>query len=280
MRLSSGTLWLVAALAFASPAARADVLANGSFETGTDPGAAASLPAGSTAIAGWRVTRGGVRYVGTQWNAAQGARSVALNGADAGGIAQTFATQRHAQYTMRLYMAGDVGTLPNVKTMAATAAGQRADFSADLTGMWEWDPGWDLRTLTFTAVADSTTLELFSTMAGTTGPAVDSVSVTLTSLAGVAPAAPALALSAPAPNPSRGGCATSFSLAVPGRASLTVFDAAGRELAVLADGAFTAGAHHGAWDGLVGGREAPAGLYFVSLRAGGVTLTRRLLLLH
>jgi choice-of-anchor C domain-containing protein len=271
---------LLLALLAATPA-RAAILANGSFESGPVVAGSMALPAGSAAIPGWVVTRGGVRYVGTDWTAAEGVRSIALNGADAGGIAQRFASINHAQYTLRLYMAGDPGTLPDLKTMAVVAAGQRADFSKDITGMWAWDPGWDLRVFTFLASSDSTTIELFSTMAGTTGPAVDSVTVELTSLAGVeSTAPPGLSLATPAPNPARGASAVEFSLPAGARARVSLFDLVGREIAVLADGVFPPGSHRAVWDARIAGRAAPPGLYLVSMATPGSTLTRHLLLVR
>jgi choice-of-anchor C domain-containing protein len=275
--------WLLAAFALCPPGAAlaANLLVNGSFESGPAVTTSMALPTGSTSLPGWVVTRAGIRYVGSDWTAAEGLRSVALNGANAGGIAQTFATIPHAQYTLRLYMAGDPETLPNLKTMAATAAGVRADFSMDITGMWAWDPGWDLRTFSFNAVSTSTTVELFSTMAGTTGPTVDSVSVELTSLAGVDPGSIAgIELAPPAPNPSRGGTTLAFSLPVPARARVAVQDVAGREVAVLADGDYAPGPHRVAWDGTAFGRPLPPGLYLVSLRTPGATRSRRLLVLR
>lgn len=84
------------------------------------------------------------------------------------------------------------------------------------------------------------------------------------------PAGTSLAL-APAPNPSRGLVRLSFTLPADGRARLTLHDLAGREVARLADGAFTAGAHTLSWSGHV----AP-GLYFARLQAAGATRTARI----
>ena len=259
----------------------ANLLSNGSFETGPSVGGSMALPGGSTAVNGWTVTRAGIRYVGTDWTAAEGARSIALNGADAGGIAQTIASIRHAQYTLRLYMAGDPGTLPDLKTMGVTAAGARADFSKDITGMWAWDPGWDLRVFTFNAISDSTTIEFFSTMPGTTGPTVDSVSVELTSMAGVERPLPAgLSLARPAPNPARGTSGVEFTLPANARARVSIFDLAGREIAVLADAEMAPGTHRVDWNTRGAGEPAPPGLYLVRLHALGVTVTRHILLIR
>jgi choice-of-anchor C domain-containing protein len=283
MRTPLRALWCSIAIAIASgaaPAHAASVLANGSFETGPDPGAVMSMPAGSLAIGNWTVTRGGIRYAGTSWSAAQGARSIALNGADAGGIRQTFATVPGAQYTLRLYMAGDPGTSPAVKTMAVTANGQSASFSKDITGMWAWDPGWDLMTFTFFASNDSTTLELYSTMSGTTGPFVDSVSVQRTFIAGVDVGAPRLELEAPAPNPAPGACRFAFTLPAVMPARLAIVDVSGREIASLGGGTMAPGRHELAWDARAGNHPALPGIYLVVLHTPGARLARRLLIVH
>ena len=54
---------------------------------------------------------------------------------------------------------------------------------------------------------------------------------------------PALALSAPVPNPSRGGATVSFTTSGVEATRLSVIDVLGREVAVLADGALPPGVH-------------------------------------
>ena len=84
--------------------------------------------------------------------------------------------------------------------------------------------------------------------------------------------APELALSAPWPNPSRGGAAVAFTLADAGAVRLSVLDALGREVAVLADGDLPAGGHERR---LRAGALA-AGLYAVRLVTGTDDRVRRL----
>jgi len=71
------------------------------------------------------------------------------------------------------------------------------------------------------------------------------------------------ALSGVWPNPTRGALTLAISVpkASPVRAS--VLDLQGREVAVLADGAFSPGRHEIRWDGRTGGGQAAAGLYFI-----------------
>jgi len=83
-------------------------------------------------------------------------------------------------------------------------------------------------------------------------------------------ARPAIALSAPAPNPARG--ATRFTLSAPasGAFSVEVFDAAGRRVHTVFRGVLEPGPHAMTWDGRDdAGRATRAGLYFVRASGGG-----------
>lgn len=95
------------------------------------------------------------------------------------------------------------------------------------------------------------------------------------------PPAPAWRALSVSPNPARGSCLLRFSLAAPGRGSLTVLDAGGRRVRTLASGVLQSGDHAPRWDGRdEGGRAVPEGVYFASLRLAGGTQTRRLVLLR
>ncbi len=73
-----------------------------------------------------------------------------------------------------------------------------------------------------------------------------------------------LALRGVWPNPSRGQTTMRMSVPAQGRVSMGVFDLAGRHVRSLANGVRQAGVHTMNWDGRdAGGREAPAGIYFV-----------------
>jgi photosystem II stability/assembly factor-like uncharacterized protein len=86
-----------------------------------------------------------------------------------------------------------------------------------------------------------------------------------------------IALSAPAPNPSRGAARFALALPAAGTAEVTVFDAAGRRVRDLFSGVAAPGSLPLTWDGLdVRGHRAGAGIYFVRASASGSTVTRRL----
>jgi hypothetical protein len=72
------------------------------------------------------------------------------------------------------------------------------------------------------------------------------------------------------PNPLLFGATIPFVLAEAGHVRLSVYDAAGRRVAGLADGILDPGTHRVTWSGRsAGGRPVPAGTYFVRMEAGG-----------
>ena len=116
-----------------------------------------------------------------------------------------------------------------------------------------------------------------------TGLRVQGMHGTGTAIAGVESAGVprAFELSAPSPNPSRAGARMAFTLPGAAHANLRVLDLAGRVVRTLAEGEFAAGRHERAWDGLDGsGVAVSAGIYFVTLDAGGRHVSRGLVRIH
>lgn len=89
-----------------------------------------------------------------------------------------------------------------------------------------------------------------------------------------APARPTLL--APWPNPANPTFTAEFLLPASGRAVLELHDLRGRRVARLADGRFASGLQRVTWSGA----DLPSGVYLLSLRAEGVTASRRLVLLR
>jgi len=88
---------------------------------------------------------------------------------------------------------------------------------------------------------------------------------------------------APYPNPAgAAGTTLGLDLSTPRRVSASVYDVAGQLVRTLAvERELPAGSHSVAWDGTSeGARRAGPGLYFILVRAGGVSFTRRVVLLH
>jgi choice-of-anchor C domain-containing protein len=166
------------------PGAGTELVTNGGFEDGPEPDANSPgftvVPAGAPTIPGWTVTRGSVDYIGPYWQHADGKRSIDLNGNEPGTIAQTIRTKAGAKYRVTFSLAGN-GCTGNGgdRTVAVSAAGDRATFTFDTTGHGYEDMGWERKTWEFTATAAETTLEFTSTTddPAACGPALDGVSV-------------------------------------------------------------------------------------------------------
>ena len=82
------------------------------------------------------------------------------------------------------------------------------------------------------------------------------------------------------PNPFNPETEIHFTLAAAGSVRLAVFDVTGRRIAVLEDGARSAGAHHVTWRGRDdAGRAVPSGSYYVRLETATGSDTRKVMLL-
>ena len=179
--MRSWTLIAVGLLLLGVSQAQAAPFTNGSFEVGTNPGSSFStLPAGSTAITGWEVFGASIDYIGGLWEAAEGSRSVDLNGnANAAGIRQTFDTVAGTSYLLQFALAGNPDGAPDVKQVLVQSGAFSDSFTFDATTTTRSDMGWVYESLLFTAAASSTTVSFLSqTNSQFFGPALDDVSVT------------------------------------------------------------------------------------------------------
>jgi choice-of-anchor C domain-containing protein len=156
-----------------------NLLVNGSFEEGPPLPATniITLEKDSTAMKGWVVTQGDIDLMdAAYWQAAEGRRSLDMNGLTAGGIAQTFKTKQGQKYRVTFALAGNPGE-PAEKKLQVSAAGKKMEFTFDATGKDQKDMGWVSKMWEFTADADMTTLEFVSLIEGNAGPALDDVMV-------------------------------------------------------------------------------------------------------
>jgi choice-of-anchor C domain-containing protein len=189
----------VAMLLITTIPAKANLVVNGSFEQGQNPGSYTNLPKGSTAITGWRVAVGNIDYIGSLWVAADGSRSVDLEGSSGtcdlatpncpGGIAQSFATVAGQKYTVKFELAGNFDKGPVIKTVRVSAAGQSQNFSFNTKGHSSKSMGWVTDTWTFTASGPTTSLEFDSADNPFTGwgPVIDNVSVDVAAAVALGP---------------------------------------------------------------------------------------------
>ncbi len=268
---------VAALLILAVAPARAEMAVNGGFESSPTPPDAAfvTVQTGSTAITGWTVTHAPINVVdGAYWVPVEGQRSLGLNAtSNGGGIAQLLTTQPGSTYQVRFNLSGEPFTTPTLKTLRVSAAGQQHDFTFDTSSNWHWAMGWVPCTWTFVASTSSTMLELLSLTVGAASPALDSVSVTLVPAAAVPGSETGVALAAT--NPARGGTRITYALPAATRGALRITDVSGRTVATLAEGLLPAGRRTVGWNAPGGA----AGIYFVTLRLGDRSLTRRVTLL-
>jgi hypothetical protein len=88
-----------------------------------------------------------------------------------------------------------------------------------------------------------------------------------------------LAFALASANPAGSGATLRFALPAAAGVRIAIYDAAGREVRVLADGAFPAGEFTRAWTGEDGsGRAAASGIYFVRFQSGGREFVKRVAL--
>jgi choice-of-anchor C domain-containing protein len=165
-----------------APPKQVNLLVNGSFEEGPEPGKFISLNAGATDIKGWTVINGQIDYVGTFWESADGKRSLDLHGSPGvGGVKQAFKTTVGQKYRVTFSLAANPETSsPTLeKTIAVAAAGRKETFTFDAKGKAVDKMGWETKTWEFVAEAKETTLELYSVTPNdqVAGPALDNVSV-------------------------------------------------------------------------------------------------------
>jgi len=133
-RSIAGAALLVAVLLLlaGSAAAAFGGLTNGSFETGThSSGSFDALAAGNTNLTDWSIDSGSIDWIGSYWQAADGSRSLDLNGVEPGTISQTLATTVDNTYTVTFFLSGNPAGGPLAKTLTVGASG--ADPASDRT---------------------------------------------------------------------------------------------------------------------------------------------------
>ena len=170
--------------------AATNLITNGSFELGTDPGSFSSLQAGNTAITGWTVGGAGVDYIGSYWQAADGVRSVDLSGSTslndsfAGSVSQTIATVLGQTYTVGFSLAGNPDGSPLTKVVLTSATNGGIDqlyastFTVTPGVNTRTNMGWQPYSFKFTATGAATTINFQSAVNSAYGAALDNVSVT------------------------------------------------------------------------------------------------------
>jgi choice-of-anchor C domain-containing protein len=189
---------LIAVVALPVTALAGGEVANGSFEEGAFSGGgfetlAAGTPAAG-AMTGWTVTEGSVDWIGSYWNAADGALSLDMNGTPSDGvgmigvITQGVATTVNNTYVVQFWMAGNPACGPGTKTLIVSATGAApASYTFENTGSTTLtDMGWQQMGYSFLATGSSTMLSFAADPTSTSfcGPALDGVTSTETAMSG------------------------------------------------------------------------------------------------
>lgn len=155
-------------------------ISNGSFEDGDDPGVYSTVllaNTNSTTVAFWNV--GGIDYIGSYWQAADGSRSIDMNGYfEAGSVSQAFATTPGYTYQVTFSMSGNPDSGPADKVMSVSATGAAsATYTYTIGANTRTDMQWAMNSYSFKATAASTTLTFTSLTEGAWGPALDNVAI-------------------------------------------------------------------------------------------------------
>lgn len=165
---------------------QANLLVNGSFESGSYTGNASwmDVGAGSGAITGWAIGGAGIDWhTGNEFIPIQdGSKAVDLNnsgiGSGTGTIAQNFATTVGQLYRLSFYLSGPENGTANVdpRQVRVNVDGNNTDFSQAESP--NTSLVWGLKTLDFVATGTTSTVA-FSSLneAGYWGPVLDNVSV-------------------------------------------------------------------------------------------------------
>jgi len=183
----------VAMLAISTTGAKAaNLLIDGGFEGGTDPGVFTTYYAGDTGLTGWTIDGGSVDHIGTYWISAEGGRSLDLSGYTAGSIHQDFATQIGKQYNVSFSLAGNPDNpsdpIKNLDMGIDTGLTLFPhSYSFDTTGHSDAAMGWE--TITFSFIADTNLARIFFTSLNDNpyGPALDNISVSAVPLPAALP---------------------------------------------------------------------------------------------
>ena len=155
------------------------VVINPSFETGPAPGVFTTLAGGDTSITGWTVNGDSIDYIGSYWVAADGSRSLDLNGNGQGGIQQTVnGFDIGTLYTLTFMMSGNPDR-DQINTLRLSVSGIGfQDYTFDSSVATNANMGWVQYSFLFAATATTHTISFDSQDASAFGSALDNVGIT------------------------------------------------------------------------------------------------------
>jgi choice-of-anchor C domain-containing protein len=172
---------VVGLFVFANTTVNANLLTNGSFETGTpSPPINTFVGFPPYQIDEWTVTSGAVEWIGSgYWDASDGDHSIDMSGGSPASIATAFDTIIGETYTVRFDLAGNTDGGPTIKVVDVSVADIVNTFTFDITGQSRSNMGWTPTSFNFIANATTTELEFTGKSTGAYGAAIDNVSVNL-----------------------------------------------------------------------------------------------------
>lgn len=163
----------------AASSASAVTIVNGSFETGGYSTAVFdTLSAGSTRLTGWTIGGGGIDWISTIWQRADGNRSIDLSALTAGSIAQSITTVQGKRYEVSFALAGNPGGTPTAKVVTLSVNnGQSRNFGFNTLGRSPQNMGWTNNVYSFVATGTASTLKFTSGNLNPSGPALDNIRI-------------------------------------------------------------------------------------------------------
>ncbi len=155
-----------------------DIVADGLFREGANPGTIATYTTGQT-FGNWTVQSGDVELVGTTLQSSPlGGRSVDLNGSTTGAISQTLSTMAGRQYQVLFNVSGNWLSGETIKDFRVSAGGASQEYSVTQPTGWSTSNMlFSGRSMTFTADSSSTTLAFQSLDTGNSGAVIADVRV-------------------------------------------------------------------------------------------------------
>ena len=191
-KLSAGLLFaafMTGNMAASLGGAQAVTVINGSFEHGPAVAGFTTLATGSNAITGWQVASGSIDYIGNYWQAADGSRSIDLDGNAPGSIKQQLTgLVGGTQYRVAFNIAGNPDGGPAIKNLNLAVGIDNQSYSFDTTGDSRGAMGWLTAFFVFTAQGSTADLVFSSlSLGGPYGAALDNVSISETPLPAALP---------------------------------------------------------------------------------------------
>lgn len=150
--------------------AKANLITNGSFETGNYTGGSyVTLSTGSTNLTGWSVESGSIDWIGSYWQASEGTKSLDLAGLYKHGLilGVAFNTDIGKTYRVQFDMAGnpDQSYDKSLVTVATTGDGGFHTFTFNQAGHTKTSMGWETNYFDFVAL-DTTSQLYFGDITG------------------------------------------------------------------------------------------------------------------